>query len=90
VQQVRQLLLAQLQHEGPEPDDDRVSGRVASVDRVVSKVSGVDDLPTVDDEVELVRVEDLEEFRRDDLAESVPEIVEQFGDALGAVVVGPG
>ena len=89
VQHVGQLVLAQPRHVLPEPHDERVGGRAVGVDGVLLEVLDIDDLPPIDDDIQLMRLEDLQQLGRNDLIQPVLQALQQFADALAAVIVHP-
>lgn len=53
------------------------------------EILDIDDLPAVDDDVQLMRLEDLQQVRRNDLMEPLLKILQQLADTLRAVVLHP-
>lgn len=89
MQHVGQLILAQTGNVLPEPYDKRVSCCAVCVNSMLFEVLNVDDLPAVDDDVQLMRLKDLQQLGRDDLMQSILQVLQQFVDTLGTVIVHP-
>lgn len=89
MQHMGQFVLTQSRDVLPKPDDKGISCRAIGVNSVLFEILDINDLPAIDDDVQLVRLEDLQQFYRDDLIQSLFHIRQQFADTLRAVIVHP-